>query len=847
MRERTIRSFEESSEIHLSDYFRIILRYKWGFLLIFLSSVFIAFLIADSTTPVYESKTTLRVLESQPTAIDPQLSALLRGTSSGAYAAQIQSRDYVVAPAIHQLRAEGLLEPMQLHRGQITQWVADTVGVHLVDPTATEQGDLTLQEWEDAFIKTLIDEELKVEETPDGSVITVTVSQRTPERAQHIANRIGKVFQEVVETEEAERMKWWEKPLPQMMLEQARQSLIEAEEAVLEFQQKHPELVLNMESEEGGAQAQIILALQVRENELIGNLASAAVRLRVYQTELEKLSENVVSETVQQNPTYLLLQETLYNFRIERSLRLGKYDATHPMVSEIDDKIKETEAQLANHEQQSRSTTASYNPLHQALTEKVNETEAAIVGMEKRKQETEAKIAAHFEKLGRWSPTQLEYYRLKRDVRVYNTTVLTLERKRQEAEVFAQTRNESIKVMDMARPPANPVQPRTHVFLALGVLSGILLGSVFAFMKNYAAEETLQRFSGRSSPAFPPHRRGTSLPGTQSGSTYALQAGDGLNILVDGYPEYSTVQTPLPIRSDGYVSYPVTGLIKAVDRTVQEVEAEMQVAFSEYLRGARVFVTLMQPKRHIIVFGAVEPRPEGNLYLFEVDQVYLLQALASANINYETADLTNVSIWRQGELHQTVDYLQLMRAGGPDVPLKDHDTVFIPSVFEQRPVRVIGAAAFPGVYPITAPQVPADQVLKLAGGPRLGIADLHNAEIISNEKRTAVDLTAETSDAMMGPGDTLYIPLAETQISVTGTMDGAREYLFSADSMLLEETPENYGSIAGTEGLPPGTVQLHNSQAKTNLKPTTANEEADEERKRDRTPPHNRADKPRNA
>ena len=171
-------------------------------------------------------------------------------------------------------------------------------------------------------------------------------------------------------------------------------------------------------------------------------------------------------------------------------------------------------------------------------------------------------------------------------------------------------------------------------------------------------------------------------------STYKLEVGDNFVVTVDGYPEYSKERIPVPVQQDGYVSYPLIGLIKVAGLTVSELEEQMQSAFSKHLPTARVFVTLMRPKRTILVFGAVEPRARGNLHVFEIGQVYLLQALASAGINYELADLTDISIWRRGKLFKKVDYLNLISAGGPDIPLKDHDTIFIPSVFQQRPVRV---------------------------------------------------------------------------------------------------------------------------------------------------------------
>lgn len=269
-------------------------------------------------------------------------------------------------------------------------------------------------------------------------------------------------------------------------------------------------------------------------------------------------------------------------------------------------------------------------------------------------------------------------------------------------------------------------------------------------------------------------------------STYKLQVGDSFVVTVDGYPEYSRDRIPVPIQQDGYVSYPLIGLIKATGLTVSELEAQMQSAFSEHLPTARVFVTLMQPKRTILVFGAITPRARGNLHVFEVGQVYLLQALASAGINYEIADLTDISIWRDGKLYKQVDYLKLINDGGPDIPLEDYDTIFVSSVFQQRPVRVIGAVVAPGVYPITTPQIPAALALKLAGGSRSDFADLHNAEIITSKERILVDMSVESADATLSPGDTLYIPLAEAKISVTGAVEKPGQYVITEPVPLRE-------------------------------------------------------------
>ncbi|MXV75751.1 AAA family ATPase [Candidatus Poribacteria bacterium] len=491
MPETADRHLEEVREIRLSDYFWILFRNKWSVLVIFLLSVFAAFLITDLTPPVFQSETTIRVLDGQSaSSLLSQLpiSGLIGGTSVSAFAAQLQSRDLVITPAVRQLRDEGLLDPLPVHRGWIAVWLANVLSITL-DQDATEQGELTDTEWEDSLIKTLIDEQLKVEESPDGKVITVTVQQRNPERTQNLANKIAAVFQGVVEAEAVEKMEWWRKPLPQEMLNQTQERLTNADEALFAFQEQHPKLTLNAE---GGTQAQIILALQVKENELINLLVGAELRLATYREELEGLSENIISETIARNPSHSKLQDNLNQYEIDKAELLGKYDITHPEVTAIDKKIAETEARLAKEEKDIKSTTSSYNPLHQVITEKVNEAEAAFVSLTKQKDEVSAQINAHFAELREWSPDQLEFYRLKRDVEIYNAQVIALETKMREAEVFAQARSESIKVMDKARTPEEPLKPRLKLNLVLGAFVGMLLGVTFAVAKNYFKDTYLR-------------------------------------------------------------------------------------------------------------------------------------------------------------------------------------------------------------------------------------------------------------------------------------------------------------------------------------------------------------------
>ncbi len=492
MPETTDKQLEQITEIRLSDYFWILFRNKWSVLTIFILCVFGAFLVTDVTPPVYQSETTLRILDDQSASSllsQFPLSGFLKGASLGTYATLMQSRDLVIAPTVSQLIDEELLKPQPIHRGDTVKRVANLLNIEL-DSTATEQGELTDTEWKDFFIKTLIDEKLKVEESQDGNVITLTVQQQDPEYAQLLCNRIAAVLIQVVEEEKTENMQWWEKPLPQAMLEEAKQNLKSSEQQLFEFQQANTELTLNAEA---GTQAQLIVALQLSENELTSQLTAAELRLLVYQGDLEKIEENLISETKTKNPSYSKLNDNLNEYEIERKALIGKYgDVTHPEITSLEEKIKETKARLENEEKEITSTTSSYNPLHQVLTEKVNEAEAAIKSLKKQKSEVSAQINESLKTLGDWSDEQLEMFRLKRDVEIYTAQVIALEAKIRESQIVAEARTDSLKVLDQARVPEEPIKPRMKLNLVLGAMLGGILGLTFAVAKNYFKDTYLR-------------------------------------------------------------------------------------------------------------------------------------------------------------------------------------------------------------------------------------------------------------------------------------------------------------------------------------------------------------------
>ena len=320
-------------------------------------------------------------------------------------------------------------------------------------------------------------------------MISFTVKQQKPEDAQLLCNRIATTLVETIEAEKEEDMKWWEKPLPQTMLDEATQKLKTSEKELFDFQKDNSELTLNAE---GGTQAQLVLALQLSENELASQLIGAELKHDSYKEDLKDVEEELISETVARNPSYSKLEDNLNEYEIEKKALIGRYGKTHPEITSLDEKRKETKARLKDTEKEIKSTTSSYNPLHQVLTQKVNETQAAIISLKKQKEKVSAEIDKRIKEVGGWSEKHLDLFRYKRNVEIYSAQVIALEVKMRESQIVAEARTDSIKVLDQARLPEEPIKPRMKVNLVLGAMLGGLLGLTFAVVKNYFQDTYLR-------------------------------------------------------------------------------------------------------------------------------------------------------------------------------------------------------------------------------------------------------------------------------------------------------------------------------------------------------------------
>jgi polysaccharide export outer membrane protein len=166
-----------------------------------------------------------------------------------------------------------------------------------------------------------------------------------------------------------------------------------------------------------------------------------------------------------------------------------------------------------------------------------------------------------------------------------------------------------------------------------------------------------------------------------------IRAGDQLQIMVWGYPEFNTTST---VKDNGTVTLPLIGDVIAAGLSTDRFTVQVSERLTEYIKGEpKVTVSHIEMNKRISVMGAVNKQDNYPT----ISDVSLVEIIAAAGGPAPDADLSHVKIFRNGNKPGTfpeiaeVDLTEHLEKGDMDkIPkVRSGDTVFIPK--EENVIR----------------------------------------------------------------------------------------------------------------------------------------------------------------
>ena len=274
----------------------------------------------------------------------------------------------------------------------------------------------------------------------------------------------------------------------------------------------------------------------------------------------------------------------------------------------------------------------------------------------------------------------------------------------------------------------------------------------------------------------------------QPDSGYVLGPDDQIVIRAIDAPEIS--DKPMLIGTNGNLTLPLIGRVKAGGLTVEQFETELNTRLREYLRDPQVSVTVVESRSHpVSVFGAVN-KP-GVVQLQGRKTLYEVLSLAGGPRDTAGSSLTVTRRRENGDIplpNATIDpsgqfsvaelnVQEILGGKNPaaNIEIKPNDVISV-SEANSSMIYVVGDVKRAGAFALGGRQLSVLNALSLAGGlertakpakariVRNTPGELKRQEIAVNIKQI---LAGKAEDIGMRPQDVLVVPSSGSKTFAT--------------------------------------------------------------------------------
>lgn len=260
---------------------------------------------------------------------------------------------------------------------------------------------------------------------------------------------------------------------------------------------------------------------------------------------------------------------------------------------------------------------------------------------------------------------------------------------------------------------------------------------------------------------------------------YRIGANDALFITVWDHPELTIPggqQQPSSanarvVRDDGTLFYPFIGNVHVAGKTLEELREIIASRLARYIEQPQVDVNVIEYNSQKIYFSGAFENP--GVIPVNAQRLTLLQAVGQAGIDPNQADLSSLTLIRDGRTYQ-LDYDQLtsMPSRIGEVYLKAGDKVHM-GLNDARRVYVMGETLKPGALDYRTSRMTLNEVLGQVGGITPVTASgkevyvIRGVDNLETEKATVFQLNAQSPSALilasrfeMQPQDVVFIGAA---------------------------------------------------------------------------------------
>lgn len=260
--------------------------------------------------------------------------------------------------------------------------------------------------------------------------------------------------------------------------------------------------------------------------------------------------------------------------------------------------------------------------------------------------------------------------------------------------------------------------------------------------------------------------------------SYRISPGDTILVAIWDHPELtaqaSSEQAALNngrlVHPDGTFYFPYVGTLKVAGMRIEELRGILTSKLSRYLQSPQVDVNVVGYGSRVTLQGAfVNTSPQSVTTV----PLTLSQAVGTAVVNVEQADLSGLVLTRDGSSHRIdLDAMSRNAAATPEIYLKPGDHLYMP-FNDRKEVYVMGEVLRPQALTFKTSDLTLTQALGRVGGlnpataKKEAIYVIRGIEHAENKPATVFHLDAQSPSAyaladefQVRPGDVVYVGAA---------------------------------------------------------------------------------------
>ncbi len=234
-------------------------------------------------------------------------------------------------------------------------------------------------------------------------------------------------------------------------------------------------------------------------------IAETAERIRTLEKEANSTPARVTTELKSADNPQLIqnMKSTLLTLQLKRTELLTKYQASYPLVQEVDREIAHTQAAIASAVASPlKDQTTNLNPTYQWVDAELAKAKTELRSLESRERETSRTVDAYDSNAHKLDRQSLHYQDLARTAKASEENYLLYEKKREEARISSALNERRLLNVSLVQPATLPYFPKHSAlfYLLASILAALLLsgGLLFALDRlenTFHHPRELERFT----------------------------------------------------------------------------------------------------------------------------------------------------------------------------------------------------------------------------------------------------------------------------------------------------------------------------------------------------------------